>query len=121
DPPGYCRVQDRYIPDDEFIRTVIPLVQGDIKRRNPQKGDSSFYYNWDGYVPETDDYSCCRVELQETYTAFSRMFSRQRIHVWVLPPHGEFGGVKFIFDECGALKDSDIGLPSSNSPAITTA
>lgn len=120
DPPGYCQAQGRYIPDDEFIRTVIPLVQEDINFRKPQKGDSSFYSDWDGYVPDTDDYACCRIERQDTYTAFNRMFGFQRIYVRVLPPLGKFGTVLFTFDVCGTLKDSYIGLPSSNLPAITT-
>lgn len=120
DPPGYCRAQDRYISDEEFIRTVIPLVQADIKRTKPQWNDSSFYHNWDGYVPKSDDYSCCYVKREKTYSLFNRAFGLQDISVHVIPPGKSYGVVIFYFDVCGSLIDSDIGMPWANTPAITT-
>lgn len=124
DPPGYCKAQNRYISDMEFANTVIVLVQADIKGRKPKKGDSSFYENWDGYVPAIGDSSDIEVRRKATYLAFNRMFGWQEVEVWITPPKKKgafYNVVTFYFDVCGRLLDSDIGMPYSSTPVTTTS
>ena len=115
-PPGYCKAQERYISDEEFIKSVIPLVRADIARRKPQKGDSSFYADWNGYVPEIDDINCCVVNRTKTESIANRIFGKQEISISMSPQFKDksmknAGGVSFYFDVCRDLRDSDIHLP----------
>lgn len=123
DPPGYCRAQNRYISDAEFANTVIVLVQADIKGRKPKKGDSSFYENWDGYVPTIGDSSDIEVRREATHSVLNRMFGWQEVEVWISPPRNNkawYSAPAFYFDVCGRLLDSDIGMPFSYSDPVTT-
>lgn len=125
DPPGYCSAQKRYISDDEFTRTVVVLVKADIKNSKPKKGDSSFYGNWDGYVPDFGDSTYFEVRREETHSIFNRMFGQQTVQVLITPPSNKkisYSAPSFYFDVCGTLLESDIGLPSSNAQyPITTS
>ena len=123
DPPGYCKAQNRYISDTEFANTVIVLVQADIKRRKPQKGDSSFYEDWDGYIPTIGDSSDIEVRREATHSAINRMFGWQEVEVWISPPKKKgtwYSAPAFYFDVCGTLLDSYIGMPYSYSDPVTT-
>ena len=94
----FCWEHDRYIPDEEFIRAVIPSVKADIARRNPKKGDSSFYANWGGYVPDLNDPNCCKAYRRPTeYSLIHRMFGLQDVIVSI-GPNGT--GIRFFFDVC---------------------
>lgn len=128
DPPGYCREQQRYIGDKEFILAVIPVVRKDIARDSGAfMGDasSSFYAYWNHYIPELGDTSCCKVNRQETHSLVNRLFGWQSIEVLIAPP-GKRGekmrglswsdAVSFYFDVCGVLVDSDIGVRSGRPP-----
>lgn len=124
DPAGYCRAQSRYISDTEFANTVIVLVQADIGRRKPQKGDSSFYEDWDGYIPTIGDSSDIEVRREATHSAVHRMFGWQEVEVWISPPKKKgisYNIVAFYFDVCGRLLDSDVGMPYSSAPVTTTS
>lgn len=131
DPPGYCREQQRYIGDKEFILAVIPVVREDIARDQRafmrDAGGGSFYAYWNHYIPELGDTSCCTVKREETHPLVNRLFGRQSIVVYIAPPgmRGEkMGGllalwseaVAFYFNVCGVLIDSDIGVRSGQPP-----
>jgi hypothetical protein len=66
DPLGYCRAQQRYIPDEEFIKTTIALLEWDMNlpvtypdgTKKTSKDVSSFYkgVNFD---PKNPNSNCC--------------------------------------------------------------
>ena len=123
--PGYCKAQERYISDEEFIYAVIPIVQVYATNFNKRRTENSFFSNWDGYVPESKDVECCKIDRRETYSLFNRMFGLQAVEVWVSPmfkkrPDHWSSGVRFSFSVCGELLDTDLGFRSTVKEPITT-
>ena len=131
DPPGYCREQQRYISDKEFILAVIPVVRDDIARDSKHafggNASSSHYAYWNHYIPELGDTNCCKTNRKETYSLVNRLFGWQSIEVLIAPPgtrSDKKGGlsatwseaVGFYFNVCGVLVDSDVGVRSGQPP-----
>lgn len=124
-PAGYCAEQNRFISDEEFIYAVIPIVQVYATNFNKRRTENSLFSNWDGYVPESKDVGCCKIDRRETYSLFNRMFGLQTVEVWVSPmfkkrPDHWSDGVRFSFDMCGELLDTDLGFRSTVKEPITT-
>lgn len=133
DPPGYCRAQQRHITDEEFIRTAVAITERDMntetdgypegktqKRKNYSNG---WYKNWDF---DSKNPNCCLVLREDTQRIFYRMFDLQDVEVWLNPKtttypvkRGDYQ-LRFFFNVCGTLIDSDIGLPDTTYPIITT-
>ena len=125
DPPGYCAAQDRYISDEEFIRTVGMLVERDMKSVSTYpdgrkvSGKESYVQwgsGWSDLNPRDPKFST--VLRKKTHSIFNRMFGLQDVVIRIGPESG--GTLRFYFDVCGNLWESDIGLPSSNMDPITT-
>jgi hypothetical protein len=131
DPPGYCRAQDRYITDEEFLKATIAIFDRDMNQeyvstdgRRIKWKDSSEWHrkiDFDARNP-----NCCIVRREETHSVFNRMFGLQDVDVWLnsrtstLPILLGDNHVRFHFDVCGYLWDSEIGLPNTAYPVITT-
>lgn len=125
-PPGFCRKQQRYISDNELINVSITLIEA-FKNQERKK--------W-----------ATNMELYEQYIKADRHFEQSRkqpgfVHVvridassiagtlkWMLSPQENLvilnansgdGWIRFFYDACGELKDSDIGLPASKINTIT--
>jgi hypothetical protein len=115
----YCLSGSARISDGEFIDSAVLLTLMDISQRNPKKGDSSFYGNWEGYLPDRKDKNCCTVNRDDENSFIKWVLKKQRITVFVGPKDRDL--IRFNYDLCGNLIDSDIGLPYSNTITITTS
>jgi hypothetical protein len=57
DPPGYCRAQQRYITDEEFLRATVAIIERDMntetvnypdgKRQMRKNYENGPYKDWD--------------------------------------------------------------------------
>lgn len=124
-PAGYCEEQNRYISDEEFIYAVIPVVQVYATSFNKKRTENSLFSDWDGYVPESKDVDCCIIDRQETYSIFNRILGLQTVEVWVSPgfkkrPAQRSNAIRFSFNVCGELLDTDLGFRSTVKKPITT-
>ncbi len=130
DPPGYCRAQQRYISDDEYLKTAKALFEWDLNRDRKypngtlikKKDHVSFYEYWELTRNHSD---CCKVDREETESLFNRMFNLQEVLVILYT--GEIHGDRqawFHFDTCGKLIPSDSSFLGSGvgdkTPVTTT-
>lgn len=113
-PPGYCRNQDKYISDEEFIQIAIDLREKDWAERG---GREKFVYGVDF---DSKDPNCCLVDREKTSWEFTegkvtavfwRLFDYQEVSV-KLNNETSINSIKehtrsdkFVFDACGELKD----------------
>jgi len=115
DPPGYCRAQQRYIPDDEFITMAVKLREEEIARyggldvyENKLKRDKN-NPNSAGRDFDTNNSNCCRVYRGEKVerncgwdypicVKLNYRTSRESID-------GGDIGRRYFFDGCGNIKD----------------
>lgn len=127
DPPGYCRAQQRYIPDDEYLKTAKALFEWDLNRDRKypngtlikKKDHVSFYEYWELTRNHSD---CCNVDREETESLFNRMFNLQEVLV-ILYTGGIHGDNQawFFFDVCGTQIPSDFGFwYYGGNKAVTT-
>lgn len=114
---SFCWKHDREIPDEAFIKAVIPSVKSHYARDTQQiRGQleaaglpaddeavirhrfstGSFYTNWEGQLPDFDDPDCCNVSRRPTeYSLIHWLLGRQDVVVWI--GHQEKrGGGSFI-------------------------
>ena len=129
-PPGYCRDQDRYISDAEFLRATIAITYRDMNneavypdgKRAKHKDAAALYKNWDFDASKPN---CCLVRREETHSALNRIFGLQEIEVLLNPRTStlpvDLGDhqVRFRWNVCGTLIDG-IGLPNTQYRVITT-
>lgn len=131
DPAGYCRAQDRYIRDDEFLNATIAMFDRYMNEevvvpdgRKIKHKDSSDWHrkiDFDAKNP-----SCCLVRREETNPVLNRMFDLQKVDVWLNSMTSTQSitlgdnRIRFYFDVCGNLLDSDIGLPDTAYRVINT-
>ncbi|MEQ1588765.1 MAG: hypothetical protein ABL902_00230 [Gallionella sp.] len=130
DPPGYCRAQQRYIPDEEFIKTSISLLEWDMNRTTvtypegivKKKKDALNYYEAIDFDPRKPN--CCSVQRGQP-TILERKFGVQKILLRLTP---KVGGKRasysdslyhFKYDVCGKLLDG-AGYPNTSAEEITT-
>ncbi|PPK76526.1 hypothetical protein B0F87_103133 [Methylobacter tundripaludum] len=131
DPPGYCRAQQRYIIDEEFLRVTVAIFERYMNEewvypngRRMKRKDYPGWYKTVDFDPKNPN--CCLVRREETHSVFNRMFGLQEVDVWLnsrtstLPVTPTDEPNRFYFDVCGDLKESDIGLPDTAHPVITT-
>lgn len=123
DPPGYCRAQQRYITDEEFIRASAALLDWDMNRTysdGTKAKDSGYYKNVDF---DPNKRSGWRVGSTDFYgdnlqNFFRRLLGWQEVFVtWntkhrVLPFTTGDDYVTFQYTVCGELLDSSTGLPA---------
>lgn len=135
---SFCWKHDREIPDEAFIKAVIPSVKSHYARDTQQirgqleaaglpadddsviryrgKYGSEFYKRWD-HLPDFDDPGCCIVRREPTeYSLIHRLIGLQ--DVIVIVDHTRRGGVVFHFDICGNLWDSSIRARGVSVEAI---
>jgi hypothetical protein len=124
DPPGYCRAQQKYLTDDEFIRLAVSLLEKDMERtvtvvdpagnRTERENRDFRYGDWDF---DKNNPNCCLVLRGETQSIYNRMLGEQRIEVRLNPKTStfrvdllgdSFGAV--FFDTCGNFIPSDFDL-----------
>ena len=124
DPPGYCQVQQRYISDEEFIRTSVALL--DLKRKQDKlvwdtKPDLYAHYIRSNEILDQNRNrpGFTHVWRNDTRTVYRWLFGWQQVEITLNANSGD-GLIRFYYDVCGKLKDSDIGLPSANTDPITT-
>ena len=123
--PGYCKAQKRYISDEEFIGAAVSVVRVHAIAYEKKKSESSYFANWNGYIPSASDTNCCVTNRRGTQSIYRRIFGSQLIEVWVSPTLKNKTGhwanvIGFKFDVCGALIDSDLNVRSSDRELITT-
>lgn len=123
--PGYCKAQERYISDEEFIGAAVSVVKIHAIAYEKKKSESSFFANWNGYVPSANDVNCCMTNRRGTHSFYRRIFDSQLIEVWVSPTLKNKTGhwanvIGFKFDVCGVLIDSDLNVRSTDRKLITT-
>ena len=129
DPPGYCREQQRYISDEEFIKTSIALLDWDMnlvvtlypegtKKKNKDVDfDPNKRSGW--RVSSTDFYG------DNLQNFFRRLLGWQEVFVtWntrrYTPPYTSGDSyTRFRYSVCGDLLDSSVGLPAHGT-TITT-
>jgi len=132
DPAGYCRAQDRYITDEEFLKATIAIYDrnGDRDVMAPGgkivgklKDHRNLYKNADF---DRSNPNCCLVMREETHFIFNRLFGLQDVVVALNSRTGtsdvELGDnqIRFFYDVCGRLWDSYIGAPNSAFRDVTT-
>lgn len=137
DPPGYCREQQRYIPDEEFIKASVAILEWDMNRivtyqdgTKKKRKDYSYYQELD-FDPKNPN--CCSVGWAYTGDILERSLKRilgwQEVYLRLTP---KAGGKRssyadtlyhFKYSICGELLDSSIGhegITTSNYLEITT-
>ncbi|WP_137886525.1 hypothetical protein [Pseudomonas sp. 2FE] len=125
-PAGYCNSQERYISDDEFIKASAAALEWKSNRQvtsypegttGKLKEISSWYKNLDFNL---ENPNCCLVIRNDP------LLGSQEIEVWlnsktsIAPVTPSDYQIRFFFDTCGKLIDSDIGLPDTELRIITT-
>jgi hypothetical protein len=131
DPPGYCRAQQRYITDEEFLGATVTIFQRYMNEEwvypDGRRVKRKDYPGWHKTVDfDPNNPNCCLVLRDETHSVFKRTFGLQEVDVWLnsrtstLPVTPSDRQIRFYFDVCGNLIDSDIGLPDTAYPVITT-
>ncbi|HKB59202.1 MAG TPA: hypothetical protein VKC56_04065 [Gallionellaceae bacterium] len=130
-PPGYCRAQHRYIPDDEYLKASIALLYWDMNRitttypegRKVKKKD--IYYKGIDFDPKNPN---CFFVTRGQETVIDQLLGRQTVFVFLNPrtskgPVTSMGDSFYDFDysDCGELLSSGISLPDSNTGTISIA
>jgi hypothetical protein len=125
-PIGYCNSQKRYISDDEFINASAAALDWQANRivtKYPEnekvrvKGHFEPYKNLDF---DLENENCCLV------TRHNKSLDKYNIEVWLNPRTSTSpitpsdSQLRFFFNSCGKLIDSDIGLPNTSIQVITT-
>lgn len=121
DPPGYCRAQNRYISDEEFIRTAEALLARGMQEKfktqtrwaleNPghPQTQSPGYANstLESFVRWQADIEANRkrpgfskVDRNETRTIFRWLFGYQQLTVILNVQSGD-DRFFYVFDACG--------------------
>lgn len=104
-PAGYCTVQRRFIPAEEFVQVAIVLREQDWAARG---GREKFKYSGRDFDPKNPN--CCRVIRKETFSIINRMFDWQEVAVELNNEtstsdiYGPNLNDRFFFDVCGNLK-----------------
>jgi hypothetical protein len=119
-PPGYCRAQQRYITDEEFLKVTVAMFERyrneewvNPDRKRVRREDSSDWQRKVDFDPTNPN--CCFVDRDETHSVLDRMFGWQEVVVWLnlrtstLPVVPTDEPIRSYFDVCGNLKHSDIG------------
>lgn len=123
-PSGYCASQQRYISDDEFSQTSLALLN--FKRHRDK-------LDWDkdpvAYQSDIKSYEVLlnnqkhdgftAVDRSESRSIFRRVLDYQRIQVTLNANSGD-EHIRFYYDICGKLLDSDTALRSRGFQTITT-
>jgi hypothetical protein len=127
DPPGYCRAQQRYIPDEEFIKTSAALLYWDMNRTYPdgtKRRDVMGYENLD-FDPTNPN--CCSVGREISPSIFDRFFGFQEVEVRLNPKTSTRpvkvmgdGYIENKYSICGELLYSSTGHPTSGHTKVTT-
>lgn len=132
DPPGYCRAQQRYISDDEFLKASVALLNWDMNRtvllypqriEKKRKDVSGVYKEIDF---DSKNANCCSVGRTQP-TFFERVWNGQKIFVRLNPKTSKGpvdrmgdGFFELEYSVCGRLVDSSLGIPDANHDDITT-
>jgi len=128
-PPGYCKAQQRYISDAEFVQASIEVVNKDRERvyelppdgrKVKHKDYSSMYKDWD-FDPKNPN--CCAVRREQTQSALNRIFDWQEVEVLLNPrTHTHIMGAHVVplrWDVCGNLIWG-FGIYADSDHPITT-
>lgn len=131
-PPGYCRAQQRYISDEEFIKVSVALLDWDMNRTvilypestETKRKDVSNLYK--GIDFDSSNPNCCTVGRPQS-TILGRILDSQNIFVRLNPKTsgGQVdrmgdGFFELEYSVCGRLIDSTLGLPDTGHEEITT-
>ncbi len=127
EPPGYCRAQQRYITDEEFIRASVALldwymnleVETYPERKKGKAKDMLNIYNDIDFNPNKR--SGWRVSSTDSYgenlqNRFRRLLGWQEVYVtWHIKTHTtprdiDTSNMGFRYSVCGELLDSSMGL-----------
>lgn len=125
-----CSKRSMDISDAELIRTVNLAIKKELDSEMTTVDEDGnrvvistkerLYPNW-AFSP--DNPSCCHV-IREEKSFWKALFEGRNITVEVSPkiepvfPVGSDSNYRFIFDACGVLKWSDIGLPNTHQSKI---
>jgi len=125
-----CSKRGLDISDAELIRTVNLAIEKELNsevsavdedgKRMAISTKEKLYPNW-AFSP--DNPSCCHV-IREEKPFWKALFEGGDITVEVSPtiepvfPVGNDSNYRFVFDACGVLKWSDIGLPNTHQSEI---
>ncbi|MEQ1525304.1 MAG: hypothetical protein ABL911_00975 [Gallionella sp.] len=115
DPPGYCRAQQRYIPDEEFIPISLAIWDRDIREHKPRWDRDPKLFESQLKAYERGERNrkhggFIAIDRSDTHTVFRVLFDYQQIRV-VLNANSGDEQRSFFYDVCGALK---------KNPSITT-
>lgn len=137
DPPGYCSAQDRYISDEEFIRTSEALFAWGMEEQlktqmrwvtenpgrplshSPGHANSSYesYKRWVAdFEKNRSRPGFIRVVRDDTHTIFRWLFGYQQIQVVMNANSGD-GQSPYTYDVCGNVLETGLHSPS----AVTTS
>jgi len=135
-PPGYCSEHKKYISDKDFVDTVVLALEKDMSSmvsviggergqvsRKIRNSDAR-YVDWN-FDPRKQN--CCEVIRDQTKPILNRIFGRQKIEVRINSKNNQVGDYKidgsfrFYFDVCGVSIESDVGLPNTGLPVISTS
>lgn len=129
--PGWCLQRNERISDAAFIRTVNIVLTKHFKsfttlihsdgRKEEVNLKEQLYPHWD-FSPENP--LCCQVAREKRSVLAEAIFGAGNVTVEVSPvlikpfPRGSDSNYRFVFDACGVLIDSDIGLPDTRQRHI---
>lgn len=129
DPPGYCRAQQRYISDDEFIKTTIALVEWQknsfVEHRDGSKkklaDTTQVFRTLEGNRSGAGFKSgFITMDRSDTHTIYRWLYGYQQIQV-VLNANSGDSWQRTYFDVCGKFIDSDFGGSYPGNEKLTTA
>lgn len=123
---GYCNSQKRYISDDEFINASAAALEWQANRLVTKYPENEKVRIKDHFEPyknldfDLKNRNCCLVNRHNT------SLGSHDIEVWLNPRTSTSpitpsdSQLRFFFNSCGKLIDSDIGLPDTSMQVITT-
>ena len=124
-PTGFCVVQNRFILDGEFTQTSLTLLA--YKRHQDEllwNTDPKLYENYIkayGVLQQNRKRNgFIELDRSDTHSIFSRLLGYQQIQL-ILNANSGDGQIRFYYDVCGKLLNSDIGHPYANAEEVTTS
>lgn len=123
DPPGYCRAQQRYISDEEFIKASVILLEAAMKRNslkwdsNPDSVNSGLKRVFERLEKNRNRPGFIQVVRNDTHTISRWLFGYQQVQV-ILNANSGDEHLRYFYNVCGQIRESDLADAGSTTAGI---